>query len=129
MGHESQSQNSPVTPSCFMAFFSDPHSPFEIFNFFITLVNMWALIIHLSEHIHTTLQSTHTIRYLRGHLSLTGTSILESQMIPSVTNILPPTMKILITVLELLKSYSRHKHSLTLKSALANISAATNTCK
>jgi len=28
----------PAIPSCFLAFFSDPYSPFEIFQFFITLV-------------------------------------------------------------------------------------------
>jgi len=28
----------PSVPSCFMTFFSNPYSPFEIFNFFITLV-------------------------------------------------------------------------------------------
>jgi len=26
----------PVIPSCFMAFFSDPYSPFENFNFYYT---------------------------------------------------------------------------------------------
>jgi len=28
----------PAIPSCFVAFFSDPYSPFKIFNFFILLV-------------------------------------------------------------------------------------------
>jgi len=37
LGHKSQSLvvyiNTPAIPSCFVAFFSDPYSPFEIFNF------------------------------------------------------------------------------------------------
>jgi len=74
----------PAILSCVMAFFSDPYSPFEIFNFFITLVYI-LFCIHLwimlrVETVHVSITKIHKFLNTHPAASKCLTKILQERM-------------------------------------------------